>query len=117
MAAAATAKARHLANLGRVWRLLEPGSLFKRYPVWLGGGGKRGAYRPPDDRERHRVGRRVRDFLPRPGGMPGNLVSDEAQEKFRGYFRYGGFSEERDGRVAKRLCRLETMDDLSGLLD
>jgi len=118
MAAAATAKARHLANLGRVWRLLEPGSLFKRYPVWLGGGGKRGAYRPPDDRERHRVGRRVRDFLPRPRGMPGNPVSDEAlEDKFRGCFRYGGFSEERARRVAKRLWRLETMDDLSGLLD
>ncbi len=63
-------------------------------------------------------GRRVRDFLPRPRGMPGNPVSDEAlEDKFCGCFRYGGFSEERARRVAKRLWRLETMDDLSGLLD
>ena len=46
------------------------------------------------------------------------LVSDEVLEnKFRGCFRYGGFSEERARRVADRLWRLETMDDLSGLLD
>lgn len=63
-------------------------------------------------------GRRLRDFLPRPRGMPGNPVSDEAlEDKFRDCFRYGGFSEERARRVAKRLWRLEAMDDLSGLLD
>jgi hypothetical protein len=50
--------------------------------------------------------------------MPGNPVSDQAlEDKFLGCFRYGGFSEERARRVAKRLWRLETMDDLSGLLD
>lgn len=63
-------------------------------------------------------GRRLRDFLPRPTGMPGNPVSDQAlEDKFRSCFRYGRFSEERARRVAKRLWRLETMDDLSGLLD
>lgn len=63
-------------------------------------------------------GRRVRDFLPRPTGMPGNPISDDAlEDKFRSCFRYGGISEERTRRVAKRLWRLETIDDLSGLLD
>ncbi len=63
-------------------------------------------------------GRRLRDFLPRPTGMPGNPVSDEAlEDKFRDCFRYGGISEERARRVAKRLWWLETIDDLSGLID
>ena len=39
-------------------------------------------------------------------------VSDEAlEDKSRGCFRFGGFSEERARRVAKRLWQLETMDD------
>ena len=58
------------------------------------------------------------DFLPRPRGMPGNPVSDEAlEDKFRDCFRYGGVSGERARRVAQRLWRLETIDDLSALLD
>jgi 2-methylcitrate dehydratase PrpD len=63
-------------------------------------------------------GRRLRDFLPRPTGMPGNPISDQAlEDKFRDCFRYGGFSQERARRVADRLWRLETLDDLSSLLD
>jgi 2-methylcitrate dehydratase PrpD len=63
-------------------------------------------------------GRQLRDFLPRPRGMPGNPVSDEAlEDKFRDCFRYGGVSEERARRVAQRLWRLETINDLSALLD
>jgi 2-methylcitrate dehydratase PrpD len=63
-------------------------------------------------------GHRVRDFLPRPTGMPGNPISDQAlEDKFRHCFRHGGVSEERARRVAERLWRLETIDDLSGLLD
>ncbi len=50
--------------------------------------------------------------------MPGNPVSDEAlEDKFRDCFRYGGISEERARRIAKRLWRLETIDDMSGLID
>jgi 2-methylcitrate dehydratase PrpD len=63
-------------------------------------------------------GRRLRDFLPQPRGMPENPISDEAlEDKFRNCFRYGGISEKRARRVAKRLWRLETIDDLSSLLD
>jgi hypothetical protein len=50
--------------------------------------------------------------------MPGNPISDQAlEDKFRDCFRYGGFSQERARRVADRLWRLETLDDLSSLLD
>jgi len=63
-------------------------------------------------------GRRLHDFLPRPTGMPGNPITDEAlEEKFLDCFRYGGIIEDRARRVAKKLWRLETVDDLSGLID
>ncbi len=63
-------------------------------------------------------GRRLHDFLPRPTGMPGNPISDEAlEEKFCDCFRYGGILEDRARRVAKKLWRLETVDDLSSLID
>ena len=63
-------------------------------------------------------GRRLHDFLPRPTGMPGNAITDEAlEEKFLDCFRYGGIIEDRARRVAKKLWRLETVDDLSRLID
>ena len=63
-------------------------------------------------------GRRLGNFLPRPRGMPGNPISDQAlEDKFRDCFRFGGFSEERASRVANRIWRLDTIDDLSSLLD
>jgi len=58
------------------------------------------------------------DFLDRPTGMPGNPVSDETLEKkFCDCFRHGGIPGEQARRVAKKIWRLETIDDLSGLLD
>lgn len=63
-------------------------------------------------------GRELRDFLPRPTGMPGNPISDRAlEDKFCNCFHYGGIPEQRSRRVAKRLWRLESLDDLSVLLD
>jgi hypothetical protein len=50
--------------------------------------------------------------------MPGNPVSDDALEnKFCACFRHGGLPGEQALRVAERIWRLETIDDLSGLLD
>ncbi len=58
------------------------------------------------------------EFLERPTGMPGNPMSDEALEsKFRNCMSHGQVSDEQASQVAKRLWRLETVKDLTGIMD
>ncbi len=63
-------------------------------------------------------GNRFDAFLERPTGMPGNPVSDQAlTAKFYDCCRYGGILAPQAKRIAERIWRLESIENLSSLID